>query len=57
VRPVGGPSLSVMVIGRRWEPPLFDHSKFGGAIKHEPLSDQDRHSVLCAFRAHRGMMR
>lgn len=53
VRPLKKPSLSVMVIGRPWpeEDQRYDHSKFGKGIKHQPLKDDRRDSLLDEFHA------
>jgi len=52
VRPLKEPSLSIMVIGQPWENDPWDHSKFGKGVKHEPLSNERRDSLLDEFIYH-----
>lgn len=50
VRPLDEPSLSVMVTGKPWDPPVFDHAKFGGSVEHAQLTNDAKQGLIAAFR-------
>lgn len=49
VKPLGHPSLSIMVTAKPWDPPVFKHDGFGKGIEHQPLSDDAKSLLLDAF--------
>lgn len=51
VRPLGQPSLSLMVTGKPW-PALFSHAEFGKAAQLRPLTDEAKAALLDDFQFH-----
>lgn len=50
VRPLEGPSLSIMVTGKPWDPPVYDHSDFGKKVELKPLTPEAKADLFQAFR-------
>jgi hypothetical protein len=49
VKPIGKPSLSIMVTDRPWDPPVFDHSAFGKTADLKALTREASNLLLDAF--------
>lgn len=46
VKPLGQPSLSIMVTAKPWDPPVFNHASFGKTHDLEPMSDEAKKHLL-----------
>jgi len=52
VKPLGEPSLSIMVTGKPFDPQVYSHEDFGKKADLKPLTDAGKINLLRTFRRH-----